>query len=105
MNKFNENHTILQMARCSFDIHVEEILGTLMIGATLVMLRPRGNIDFDYLAAVLIKQQVTFMYAVPSLLQSFFIHLKDTRNTHTVKYLRSLCSGGERLSKFIVLLC
>ena len=49
IDTFNKNDTIVQMARCSFDIHVQEILGTLMIGATLVMLHPRGNIDFEYL--------------------------------------------------------
>ncbi|CAF4473575.1 unnamed protein product, partial [Adineta steineri] len=38
------------MTRCSFDIHVQEILGTLMNGATLVMLHPRGTLDFEYLA-------------------------------------------------------
>ena len=50
------------MARCTFDIHVQEILGTLMIGATLVMLRPRGNIDFDYLYAVLEQKQISYMH-------------------------------------------
>ncbi len=53
MDIFNENHTILQMGRCSFDIHVQEILGTLMVGGTVVMLHPRGNIDFDYLSVTL----------------------------------------------------
>jgi non-ribosomal peptide synthetase component F len=83
------------MGRCSFDIHVQEVLGTLMTGATVVMLRPRGNIDFDYLAAVLMKQQITFMYTVPSLFQNFFTHLKEIKNMSVVKYLQSLCSGGK----------
>jgi non-ribosomal peptide synthetase component F len=101
VNIFNENHTILQMGRCSFDIHVQEILGTLMIGATVVMLRPRGNIDFDYLTATLIKQQITFMYTVPSLFQSFFTRLEETKNMNAMKCLRSLCTGGESLSNEI----
>ena len=40
---------VIQMARCSFDIHIQEILGPLMIGATLIMLHPGGTIDFEYL--------------------------------------------------------
>jgi non-ribosomal peptide synthetase component F len=95
VNIFNENHTVLQMGRCSFDIHVQEILGTLMIGATVVMLRPRGNIDFDYLTKVLIKQQITFIYTVPSLFQSLFTRLTEINNMNAVKYLLSLCSGGK----------
>ena len=41
INTVNKDDTVVQMARCSFDIHVQEILGTLMIGATLVMLHPK----------------------------------------------------------------
>jgi non-ribosomal peptide synthetase component F len=83
------------MGRCSFDIHVQEVLGTLMIGATVVMLRPRGNIDFDYLTAILIEKQITFIYTVPSLFQSIFAHLEETKSTDVVKFLRSVCTGGE----------
>ena len=83
------------MGRCSFDIHVQEILGTLMNGATVVMLHPRGNIDFDYLSTTLLKKQITFMYTVPSLFQSIFTHLEETKKTHVVKLLRSICTGGE----------
>jgi non-ribosomal peptide synthetase component F len=95
MDIFNENDTILQMGRCSFDIHVQEILGTLMNGATVVMLRPRGNIDFDYLSETLTGKQITFIYTVPSLFQSIFTYLEEKKNTDVVKYLRSVCTGGE----------
>ncbi len=83
------------MARCSFDIHVEDIMGTLMAGATLVMLRPRGNIDFDYLSSVLKQKQISYMHTVPSLLHSFFVFLKETNNLDAVKFLRTLCSSGK----------
>jgi non-ribosomal peptide synthetase component F len=83
------------MGRCSFDIHVQEVLGTLMIGATVVMLRPRGNIDFDYLSATLLQKQVTFIYTVPSLFQRIFTHLEETNNTNVVRFLQSVCTGGK----------
>ncbi len=85
------------MARCSFDIHLQDIIGTLMIGATLIMLRPRGNIDFDYLTMVLKEKQISYVHTVPSLLYSFFTFLKDTNNWNVASCFRSLCSGGERL--------
>ncbi|CAF1052208.1 unnamed protein product [Adineta steineri] len=50
INSFNKDDTIVQMTRCSFDIHVQEILGTLLVGGTLIMLHPGGTIDFDYLS-------------------------------------------------------
>jgi non-ribosomal peptide synthetase component F len=95
VNTFNEKDTIIQMARCSFDIHVQEILGTLMIGATLIMLHPKGTIDFDYLSEILDKKQITYIHTVPSLLHSFFTFLEKCNNRVAVKYLRSLCSSGE----------
>ena len=92
---FNGKDKIVQMSRCSFDIHVQEILGTLMIGATLVMLHPRGNIDFDYLYAVLQGKQISYMHSVPSLLHSFFFFIKQTNYLIVLKYLRTLCSSGK----------
>jgi non-ribosomal peptide synthetase component F len=83
------------MARCSFDIHVQEILGSLISGATLIMLHPRGTIDFGYLSIVLEKKQVTYMHTVPSLLYSFFNFIEKCNNRDALKYLRSLCSIGE----------
>ena len=95
IDTFNKNDTVVQMARCSFDIHVQEILGTLMTGATVVMLHPRGTIDFDYLSEVLDKKQITYMHTVPSLLYTFFNFIKECNNRNALKYLRSLCSIGE----------
>ncbi|CAF4020000.1 unnamed protein product [Adineta steineri] len=40
INSFNKDDTVVQMTRCSFDIHVQEILGTLLVGGTLVMIHP-----------------------------------------------------------------
>jgi non-ribosomal peptide synthetase component F len=84
------------MARCSFDIHVEDIMGTLMVGATLVMLHPRGNIDFDYLSIVLKQKQISYMHTVPSLLHSFFIFIKDMEKLDAMQCLKTLCSSGEK---------
>ena len=94
IDTFNENDTVVQMSQCSFDIHVQEILGILISGATLVMLHPRGSIDFDYLSVVLHKKQITYMHTVPSLLHSFFTFVEQCNNKDAMKYLRTLCSIG-----------
>jgi acyl-coenzyme A synthetase/AMP-(fatty) acid ligase len=83
------------MARCSFDNHIQEILGTLMIGATMIMIHPEGNIDFDYLSKILEKKQVTYMQTVPSLLYSIFTYVEQCNSRNPMKCLRSLCSAGE----------
>ena len=95
IDTFNKKDTAVQMARCSFDIHVQEILGILMNGATLVMLHPRGTLDFEYLSTILAKKQITYMHTVPSLLHSFFTFIKENKNRDVMKYLRSICSIGK----------
>ncbi|CAF4322779.1 unnamed protein product, partial [Adineta steineri] len=65
MNSFNKDDTVVQMTRCSFDIHVQEILGTLLVGGTLIMLHSGGTIDFDYLSEILEKKQITYLHTVP----------------------------------------
>jgi non-ribosomal peptide synthetase component F len=97
VDTFNKNDTVAQMSRCSFDIHVQEIFGTLINGATLVMLHPRGTIDFEYLSQVLDGKQITYMHSVPSLLYRFFTYIQEHNNQQAIQCLRSLCSSGRRL--------
>ncbi|CAF4182832.1 unnamed protein product, partial [Adineta steineri] len=91
INSFTNNDTVIQMARCSFDNHVQEIIGSLIIGATIIMLHPRGTVELNYLADIMRNKQVTYMHSVPSLLRNFFTFLKQNNYLHFVKYLRSLC--------------
>ncbi|CAF4232626.1 unnamed protein product, partial [Adineta steineri] len=86
------------MARCSFDNHVQEIIGSLIIGATIVMLHPRGTVELNYLAKTMRNKQVTYMHSVPSLLRNFFTFLKQTHYLHFIQNLRSLCTIGEPCS-------
>lgn len=91
----NENDTVAQMARCSFDVHVLDVLGTLIIGGTVIMLHPEGILDLEYLATLVRDKQITYIQAVPSLLRTFFTFLMQTDNVRNISYLRSLCSSGE----------
>ncbi|CAF0774859.1 unnamed protein product [Adineta steineri] len=102
INLLNKDDTVVQIARCSFDIHVQEILGTLSIGGTLIMLHPGGTFDFNYLSEVLENKQITYLKAVPSLLHIFFTFIQQNKNMNAVKYLRSLCSGGEAFSIHLI---
>ncbi|CAF1369719.1 unnamed protein product [Adineta steineri] len=90
------------MARCSFDNHLLSLVGTLTIGATLIMLRPEGHIDLDYLTRVLNEKQITTMHTVPSLWNSLFNFLNITNRTSSLQWLRTVCSGGEVLNNKLV---
>ncbi|CAF1400412.1 unnamed protein product [Adineta steineri] len=94
----NEIDTILQIGRCSYDAHVQDIMGTFMIGSSLIMLHPRGIIDFDYLASVFKEKNITCITTVPTIIHNFFTYMQQ-QNHHTVtQYLRSVCSAGEPCS-------
>ena len=90
----NEKDVIVQIARCSFDVHVQDIMGTLIIGATLIMLHPGGIIDFDYLADIIKEKNITCITTVPTIFYNFFTFLQQINHLSTMKYMRSVCSGG-----------
>ncbi|CAF1373716.1 unnamed protein product, partial [Adineta steineri] len=93
---------VIQMASCSFDNHFQETLGTLMIGAGLVMLHPHGNKDLTYLIHELMDKDVTFLDAVPSYLDMLCQHLEMQNENECLKKLRTLCSGGDVLTNQIM---
>jgi acyl-coenzyme A synthetase/AMP-(fatty) acid ligase len=92
---FNTNDIIIQMARCTFDVHIQDIIGSLVIGATLVMLHPEGHMEFDYLTEIVKQKHITYMETVPTLLNAFFDYLETNNLIHTLLSLRTLVSGGK----------
>lgn len=95
IDALNKDDTVAQIARCSFDVHVLDILGTLVIGGTVIMLHPEGILDMEYLATQFLRKQITYVLAVPSLLRAFFTFLVDTRGMASVRFLRSPSSSGK----------
>ena len=95
VDSFGTNDIMIQMSRCSFDIHLQEIMGPMIIGATLVMLHPGGTIDFEYLSAILQKTHITCLPGVPSFFYSFFSFINECNKRDVLKYLRTLCVGGK----------
>ncbi|CAF0971108.1 unnamed protein product [Adineta steineri] len=102
VSTLKKHDVAVQMARSTFDVHLQQIVGVLLIGATLVMLRSRGMTDFDYLADVLYKKQITYFNTVPVLFENLFSFLSRSKKMYAVKYLRSLCSGGEAFGSELI---
>ncbi|CAF4185112.1 unnamed protein product, partial [Adineta steineri] len=91
----NATDTILQIARCSYDAHVQDIIGTLMIGSSLIMLHPKGIMNFDYLASVFNEKNITCFTTVPTIIHNFFIYLQQQTHHNVTQYLRSVCSADQ----------
>lgn len=94
-NSFNDCDTVLQVARCSFDVHLQDIMGTLTVGGTILLLRPQGSINFDYLAAIMCGKQPSHVHTVPTLLLNFLLYLKKSRKWMALDSVRSFVSGGK----------
>ncbi|QSE83031.1 amino acid adenylation domain-containing protein [Rhodococcus koreensis] len=77
----------------TFDVSVWEVFLPLVVGARLVVTRPGGHRELDYLAAVIREHRITMMHFVPSVLAAFLA----TGEGETLSSLRHLYVGGEEM--------
>ncbi|WP_338524404.1 amino acid adenylation domain-containing protein [Pseudomonas batumici] len=81
---------VLQKTPFGFDVSVWEFFLPLLAGAELVMARPGGHQEPDYLARVMRDSGITLLHFVPSMLDLFLEH-RDARDFPALR--RVLCSG------------
>ncbi|QDI20672.1 amino acid adenylation domain-containing protein [Serratia marcescens] len=91
--------TVLQKTPFGFDVSVWEFFWPLMVGARLVMAKPEGHKDPDYLSRAIEQYGVTTLHFVPSMLQSFLADGQAA--TRCGQVVRVMCSG-EALSAALV---
>jgi amino acid adenylation domain-containing protein len=84
---------VLQKTPFGFDVSVWEFFLPLLAGAGLVMARPDGHRDVDYLQAVIAAKRVTTLHFVPSMLSEFLSALTPER----CKSIRQILCSGEAL--------
>jgi thioesterase domain-containing protein len=84
---------ILQKAPASFDACIWEFFLPLIAGARMVLARPGGQQDPEYLMSTIAQHGVNIMQLVPSQLQMVL----DTSHAAALKNLRLLALGGEAL--------
>ncbi len=89
---------VLQKTPFSFDVSVWEFFWPLMIGARLVLARPEGHKDADYLAHLIEQHEIRVCHFVPSMLHSF---LKKPERTEQCRSLRHVICSGEVLSRSV----
>jgi amino acid adenylation domain-containing protein/non-ribosomal peptide synthase protein (TIGR01720 family)/FkbM family methyltransferase len=81
---------ILQKTPFSFDVSVWEFFWPLMFGAQLVVAKPEGHKDSQYLVKLIVEQAITTMHFVPSMLAAF-LQDENVETCHSLK--RVICSG------------
>ncbi|HST60536.1 MAG TPA: AMP-binding protein, partial [Longimicrobium sp.] len=89
---------VLQKTPFGFDVSVWEFFWPLQQGARLVMARPDGHRDPQYLQEVIEREGVTALHFVPSMLQSFVEAAEPGRCAS----LRHVVCSGEALPPALV---
>jgi len=84
---------VLQKTPFSFDVSVWEFFWTSIAGACLVIAKPGGHRDRDYLVKIIAQEQITTVHFVPSMLQVFL-----DRDLDRCDRLRRVFCSGEALS-------
>ncbi len=92
--EISSNDRLLQRAPLTFDVSVWECFLPIAVGAPLIVARPSGHLDLEYLAGLLREHLVTFAEFVPSVLAA----LIGEGMGDALASLRHLHCGGEALT-------
>ncbi len=94
----HQRDRVLQKTAFSFDASVWEFYAPLLTGGCLVLARPGGQRDRDYLLHCLAEKRITIVQFVPSQLQM----LVEIEGLEQCRCLRRAYCGGEPLSMALV---
>ncbi|PCK09264.1 MAG: non-ribosomal peptide synthetase, partial [Alteromonadaceae bacterium] len=83
---------ILQKTPFSFDVSVWEFMWPLAVGAGIVLAKPQGHKDPEYLSELIQSQKITKLHFVPSMLTSM-LSLGDLSQCSSLRQV--FCSGEE----------
>ena len=93
----NPDDVVMQKTPFSFDVSVWELFWPFQVGAGLIIAKPNGHRDPDYLLGVIARYKVTTLHFVPSMLQAF-MDAKPEDSGH----LRQVFCSGEALSQPLI---
>ena len=99
VNLFSNTDTILQMASCSYDVHAQEIMGALITGASIIMLHPQGNMDFEYLINVLKERHISYLQCVPAYIDNMITFLQNCSDFN-LTHVHTIDIGGKKNTSF-----
>ena len=93
---------VLQKTPFGFDVSVWEFFWPLMCGAAIVVARPGGHRDPDYLVEEMAARGVSVCHFVPSMLQALLGHEAAASDLGTCAALRLVMCSGEALAPAVV---
>ena len=93
---FNKHHSVLQKTAFGFDVSVWEFILPLLYGARMVIARPSGHKDPNYLSSVIEDQKITTLHFVPSMLDAF---LESEPEPGSLVSIEHVVTSGEALSE------
>ncbi|MGL4573191.1 MAG: amino acid adenylation domain-containing protein [Burkholderiaceae bacterium] len=88
--KLTGEDRVLQKTPYSFDVSVREFFWPLVTGASIVVARPGGHREPDYLVSLIEQARITVIHFVPSMLQ-VFLEEPDLRRCSSLRL--TICSG------------
>ncbi|HKQ08224.1 MAG TPA: amino acid adenylation domain-containing protein, partial [Blastocatellia bacterium] len=94
----NSDDVVLQKTPFTFDVSVWEFFCPLIIGASLVVARPEGHKDPEYLRETIAGERITTIHFVPSMLQAF---VDEGDWTECASLERVICSGEALPAKLV----
>ena len=88
--QLNETDHILQKTPYSFDVSVWEFFWPLMTGSRMVIAKPEGHKNPDYLMEIIQQKAITTLHFVPSML-GLFLEADGVEDCTSIR--RVICSG------------
>ena len=88
----------LQISRDTFDVHLQEILGSVLIGGTCVLLRPNSgaHLNIAYLIQAMCQHQITSINVVPSLVTALIDYLSRLKQRFSPTLRIVISTGSEQ---------
>ncbi|CAF2092174.1 unnamed protein product [Rotaria magnacalcarata] len=95
---FITSDNILQLASIKWALHHFEVINAITTGASLILLRPGGQLDINYLCKTMTDKQVSTLIASATMrrLLTDYITINEEKVT-SMKYLRIFAMGGARV--------
>jgi amino acid adenylation domain-containing protein len=87
---------LLQKTTIAFDVAVKEVFWPLLCGAAVVLARPGGQRDPEYLLDLIDRHGITVAHFVPSMLEAALAHAERTGRAFGPR-LEKVMSGAETL--------
>ncbi|WYY18777.1 amino acid adenylation domain-containing protein [Gordonia malaquae] len=87
---------VIQKTPYTFDVSVPELFGPLLTGATVVIAKPGGHTDPEYIADLIEETAATSVHFVPSML-SVFLDVVDSERLSRLTSLTWVFASGEAL--------